>query len=91
MVIPGLVYSTNLSGDFNLSYNIRMSELECVGFFSNKIEAELFKATLEGDGIVATILVDDIGGMYPGVGGARVLVKREDLEKAKVILKEIEE
>ena len=68
-----------------------MSELECVGVFSNKIEAELFKTALEGDGIVATILVDDIGGMYPGVGGARVLVNREDLEKARGILKEIEE
>ena len=68
-----------------------MSELVCAGVFSNKIEAELFKAALEGSGIQATIFVDDIGGMYPGVGGARVLVNEEDLSKSKAILEEIEE
>ena len=74
-----------------MRYNKRMSELACAGVFGNKIEAELFKAALKGGGIKSTILVDDIGGMYPGVGGARVLVDEEDLEKAKGMLEEIEE
>ena len=51
-------------------------------------EAELARAHLGAEGIVATVIADDVGGMYPGVslGRIRLLVRREDLAGARQIL-----
>lgn len=51
-------------------------------------EAELARAHLGSEGVDATVMADDVGGMYPGVsfGRIRLVVRREDLAAAKRIL-----
>jgi len=62
--------------------------------FSYRHEAEFAKQILVNQGIEANVLADDCGGLRPhlpiGMGGIQLLVKRVDLEKAKVILEDNE-
>lgn len=51
--------------------------------------AEVDRAVLEGNGIEVVVQADDVGGMMPGIaafGGARLQVRREDLEQAVELL-----
>ncbi len=61
-------------------------KLICIKTYTNKAEAELAKGLLEKNGIKAMVSVDDCGGMRPdllwGTGGAKLLVREEDVEKA---------
>jgi hypothetical protein len=61
--------------------------------YSGRPEAELAKGVLSVNGIDAVVSGDEYGG-YESVlaflTGVRLLVKKEDLEKAKKILSEIE-
>ena len=52
------------------------------------MEAEIVRAKLEAAGIEAAVILDDIGGMYPAVGGARLLVREEDADRAESVLSE---
>ena len=67
-----------------------MENLVCVQVYKNRIEAELAKSQLEGSGIESFISVDDCGGAHPfialGTGGAELLVKKDDIQKARDIL-----
>ncbi len=67
-----------------------MADLICIKNFNNRIEAELAKSFLENRDIEATVSADDCGGWYPhllfGTGGARLLVKEEEAQKALEIL-----
>ena len=64
-------------------------KLMAVGTYPNKIDAELALSALEAADIEAIVTADDAGGLQPGlwVGeGVRVLVRAEDVERAKEIL-----
>ena len=64
-------------------------KLESVGTYRNKIDAELAQGALEAADIEAMVSADDAGGLQPGlwVGeGVRVLVRDEDVERAREIL-----
>lgn len=62
--------------------------------FLYRNEAEFSKSVLEGMGIEAMVLADDCGGLRPhlafGMGGVKLLVKKEDFKIAKVILEDSE-
>ena len=63
-----------------------MRDLVLLKTFPSEIEAELFKSILEGEGIPALLVKDDCGGSYPELQwarGVRLLVRREDLERAR--------
>ena len=65
-------------------------KLVAVGTYSNKIDAELEQGALEAADIEAMVTADDAGGQQPGLlmgKGVRVLVRAEDAEQAKEILK----
>jgi Putative prokaryotic signal transducing protein len=67
------------------------AKLVAVGNYPNKIDAELAEGALKAAGIEAVVSADDAGGLQPGlwVGeGVRVLVREEDVERAKEILDE---
>ena len=70
-------------------------KLVSIKTYIHKAEAELAKGLLEKNGIKAMVSVDDCGGMRPdllwGTGGAKLLVKEEDVKKALDKLKEYEE
>lgn len=65
-----------------------MDEIVCVGTYFNEGEAELAKGLLEANGIVAMILSDTAGDMFPpfAEGGYRLCVQPADAEKAQELL-----
>jgi len=58
------------------------SNLIVVSTFRSAADAQLAKGILDEDGIASMIRADNAGGMYPAIGGADLLVRSEDLEKA---------
>ena len=68
-----------------------MSRFELIEVFSSRTEAGVVKSYLESMGINTRIVADDADQLYPSLGavkGVKLLVKTEDLEKAKTLLKE---
>ena len=65
------------------------SELVPVAEYLNRTEAELGKVILEANDVDAAIAGDDAGGMNPWIHPAtpvRLLVRREDADRAREIL-----
>jgi uncharacterized protein (TIGR02246 family) len=62
--------------------------LEQVGMFLNRVDAELARGALEAQGIPAMVSADDAAGMRPHLwlGGVRVLVRADDVDRAAGIL-----
>lgn len=60
--------------------------------YRHRHEAEMARGYLEDDGIPVALAVDDAGGAYAGLTlsarPARVLVRHEDLERARRLLAE---
>jgi len=67
-----------------------MQGLVNVASFGSRTQAEMMVELLRNEGIDAIIEVDDAGGLRPdlpmGMGGAKVLVRPEDEERAREIL-----
>ena len=67
-----------------------MEDLVCVQVYKDRLAAEMAKSHLEGSGIESSIDVDDCGGAYPFMvmltGGVKLLVRRDDIQKARNIL-----
>jgi len=65
-----------------------MDDLVSVKIFNSTGEAEAAHGLLTVEGIEAIIESSESGGMTPGVAGAdtKLLVRAEDLEKARSIL-----
>lgn len=67
-----------------------MQGLVRVAAFGSRTEAEMMVELLRNEGIDAITEIDDAGGLRPdvpmGMGGAKVLVRPEDEERAREIL-----
>jgi hypothetical protein len=57
-------------------------ELVTVSTFPSAVDAEIAKGVLDDAGIESMIRSDNAGGMYPALGGADLVVRAEDVEKA---------
>ena len=72
-----------------------MDDLVTVKTFMQRHEAEMAKGLLDEQGIESTISADDCGGYRPhlslGMGGVKLLVKKEDIEKTQEIFKILED
>ncbi|UCC94764.1 MAG: DUF2007 domain-containing protein [Candidatus Omnitrophota bacterium] len=75
-----------------------MGELVVIKTFPYRHDAELARGLLESEGIKAIISADDQAGYAPHLlstrgkkGMARLLVKKEDIEKAQEILKVLDQ
>jgi hypothetical protein len=68
-----------------------MSDLVTFAIYNSRVEAELVKGLLVANNIHALIMSDDEGGMmaYPFslVKGVRILVSKQNVKKAKELLK----
>jgi hypothetical protein len=64
------------------------TELVVVGTFLNQIDADMARGALEAAEIESIVSADDAGGLRPHLwmGGVRLLVRAEDVEKAEKIL-----
>jgi len=67
-----------------------MAKLICIKTYPTRIEAELAKGYLEEGGIRSIVSADDAGGMHAplmqATGGARLLVREKEKEKALDLL-----
>lgn len=61
---------------------MKSSDLVAVSTFRSTADAQIAKGVLDEAGIDSLIRSDDVGGMYPAIGGAELLVRSEDVEKA---------
>lgn len=57
-----------------------------VSTFRSVADAQLAKGLLDEVGIDSMIRADDVGGMYPAMGGAALLVRAEDADPASETL-----
>lgn len=67
-----------------------MSDLAEVARYRWRHEADLARGILEAEGIESAVLADDVGGVYPGIAPARLVVSRHDLERARTLLRDAE-
>ena len=58
------------------------SDLRVVSTFPSAADAHIAKGVLDDAGIDSMIRSDNAGGMYPGISGADLLVRAEDVEQA---------
>ncbi|MET0215092.1 MAG: DUF2007 domain-containing protein [Vicinamibacterales bacterium] len=63
-----------------------MDDLVVISTFPSEADAQIAKGLLDGAGIESIIRTDDAGGMYPGIGGADLVVRAEDVQKANDLL-----
>jgi len=59
------------------------SDLVAVSTFRSVAEAQIAKGMLDQAGIESMIRTDDVGGMYPGIGGTQLLVRSDDVDNAR--------
>lgn len=62
------------------------SNLIVISTFPSTADAQIAKGILDAAGIESMIRTDDAGGMYPGIGGAELLVRSDDLDRAREVL-----
>ena len=67
------------------------TDLVVVSTFPSAADAEIAEGVLDDAGIESTIRADNIGGMYPAIGGAELLVRSEDRDKARDVLQPMAE
>ena len=67
-----------------------MQGLVKIASYGSRTQAEMMVELLRNEGIDAIVEVDDAGGLRPdvpmGMGGAKVLVRPEDEDRARVVL-----
>ena len=61
---------------------MKPSDLTVVSTFPSTADAQIAKGILDEVGIESMIRADNAGGMYPAIGGAELLVRAEEVEKA---------
>jgi hypothetical protein len=65
---------------------MKTHDLVVVSTFRSMADAQLAKGLLDETGIESMVRADDAGGMYPFIGGAELLVRAEDSQKASEAL-----
>ena len=66
-----------------------MSDVMCVRTFRNRVEADLARSILEEEGVRALVSGDAEGwAPYLAVGGVKLMVLDDDLERAEKLLSE---
>jgi hypothetical protein len=60
--------------------------LSVVSTFRSTADAQIARGILDEVGIESMIRTDDAGGMYPAIGGAELLVRTDDLQRANEAL-----
>lgn len=65
---------------------MKSSDLIAISTFRSTVDPQIAKGILDEEGIESMIRSDDVGGMYPGIAGADLLVRAQDAERAKQAL-----
>jgi hypothetical protein len=65
---------------------MKPSDLVVISTFPSAADATIAKGVLDDAEIESMIRTDDAGGMYPAIGGADLLVRAEDRDRARDLL-----
>jgi hypothetical protein len=65
---------------------MKPSELVSLSTFRSTADAQIAKGILDEAGIESMIRADNAGGMYPAIGGAELLVRADDVQRASEAL-----
>jgi putative signal transducing protein len=65
---------------------MKSADLVAVSTYPSVADAQLAKGVLDQAGIESMVRSDNAGGMYPAIGGAELLVRAADAEKARKLL-----
>jgi len=65
---------------------LKSAELVAVSTFRSIADAQIAQGILDEVGVESMIRSDNAGGMYPALAGADLLVKADDVERAKEAL-----
>lgn len=65
---------------------MKSPDLVVISTFPSTTDAQIAKGVLDDAGIDSMIRADDVGGMYPTIRGAALLVRSEDVAAAREIL-----
>lgn len=66
---------------------MKSPDLVVVSTFPSMADAQIAKGVLDRAGIESMIRADNAGGMYPALGGVELLVRAEDIQKARDALR----
>ena len=58
-------------------------DLIAISTFRSSADAQIAKGILDEVGIESMIRADNAGGMYPAISGAELLVRSEDVDRAR--------
>jgi hypothetical protein len=61
---------------------MKPSELVSLSTFRSTADAQIAKGILDEAGIDSMVRADNAGGMYPAIGGAELLVRTDDVQRA---------
>ena len=59
------------------------ADLIAISTFRSSADAQIAKGILNEVGIESMIRADNAGGMYPAISGAELLVRSEDVDRAR--------
>lgn len=59
------------------------ADLIAISTFRSSADAQIAKGILDEVGIESMIRADNAGGMYPAISGAELLVRSEDVDRAR--------
>lgn len=65
---------------------MHLAKLVVIGTYPSDADAQIAKGLLDSAGIESMIRADNVGGMYPAVGTAELLVRTEDRRRATEVL-----
>lgn len=65
---------------------MKLPDLIAVSTFPSTADAQIAKGILDDAGIDSMIRSDNAGGMYPSLAGTELLVRAEDVSRAKELL-----
>ena len=93
LVLAGIfvwLYRNNSRSSNSRARSEQRSDLVTIRSYDGRPEAEAAKTFLAENGIPATVIVDDAGGMRPdllmAMGGARLVVRNQDADRALEML-----
>ena len=65
---------------------MHLAKLVVIGTYPSEADALIAKGLLESAGVESMVRSDNVGGMYPAVGPAELLVRSDDRRRATEVL-----
>ena len=65
---------------------MHLAKLIVLGTYPSEADAQIAKGLLDSAGVESMVRTDNVGGMYPAMGSAELLVRSDDRRRAIEVL-----